>query len=211
MKPILFNQNIADQNSYLGAYKSEAFVVDPGFNGEAILATLEEKQLTLSLVLITHGHYDHLRDLKLLQQHADFLLVIHEADFPALSDSSLNYAKNFNGSFQVKANQRMVKVKDGEEIFFGAGSIKVLHTPGHTVGGACYLYQNILFSGDTLFCGSVGRTDLAGGSQKIMQESMKKLFTVLSNETLVYPGHDELTTIGAERADNPYVPSQLRK
>jgi len=210
MKPLRFFDNVAEQNSYLFADKGEAVVVDPGFNGEAIEKTLKEKNLHLAMVLITHGHYDHLRDVKILQANHDFTLYIHEADYNSLFDTSLNYARSFNGSFQLKQNQRVEKVKDGQEIPFGPSVIRVLHTPGHTAGGACYLYQNILFSGDTLFADSVGRTDLAGGSAKMMKESLIKLFSTLSNELLVYPGHEETTTIGKERKNNAFVPEHSK-
>ena len=205
LKPIIFNQNIADQNSYLYAYKGEAFVVDPGFNGEAILALIAEKGYHLSYVFITHAHYDHLRDVKLLQDKQEFTLIIQELDYPGLFDTGLNYAKSFNGSFQLKTSQIVRKVQDGEEILFGTAKIRVIHTPGHTPGGACYLFEHMLFSGDTLFCQGIGRTDLAGGSQKAMRDSLAKLFGMLSNEVWVYPGHDETSTIGEERNKSPYV------
>ncbi|MDD3842613.1 MAG: MBL fold metallo-hydrolase [Candidatus Izemoplasmatales bacterium] len=199
MKPISFHDNIANQNSYLLTYKNTAVVIDPGFNGEAILKTLTEKQLKLEKVLITHGHYDHLRDVRLLAASQDFLLIIHEDDFPNLSDSSLNYSHSFNGTFQIKQNLRVLQVKDLDQIAFGNGYLSVIHTPGHTLGSVCYLWNGILFSGDTLFSGDAGRTDLAKGSAKMMRASLIKIFTTLSNETIVYPGHEELTSLGAER------------
>ena len=199
MKPISFHDNIANQNSYLITYKNTALVIDPGFNGEAILKTLVEKQLKLEKVLITHGHYDHLRDVRLLATSQDFILIIHEDDFLNLSDTSLNYAHNFNGSFQIKQSLRVLQVSDNDEIAFGNGFISVIHTPGHTKGSVCYLWNGILFSGDTLFSGDAGRTDLAGGSAKMMKASLIKIFTTLGNETIVYPGHEELTSLGAER------------
>ncbi|MFA7725342.1 MAG: MBL fold metallo-hydrolase [Candidatus Izemoplasmatales bacterium] len=199
MKPVTFNQNIANQNSYLITYKNKALVIDPGFNGEAILTTIAKKQLLLEMVLITHGHYDHLRDVRLLATKHDFLLVIHADDYPNLVDTSLNYATSFNGSFQIKQSQRVLQVKDNQTIAFGTGNITVLHTPGHTRGSVCYLIDGTLFSGDTLFCGDAGRTDLAGGSPKMMKESLIRLFHGLTNETIVYPGHEEMTSIGAER------------
>lgn len=205
IKPIIFSQNIADQNSYLYAYKNEAFVVDPGFNGEAILGRIAEKGFHLSYVLITHAHYDHLRDVKILQEKHEFTLIIHEMDYPGLFETGLNYAKSFNGSFQLKPTQVVRKVKDEDEIIFGASKIRVIHTPGHTVGGACFLFDQMLFSGDTLFRQGIGRTDLAGGSQKAMRDSLAKLFGMLSNEVKVYPGHDEMTSIGEEREHSPYV------
>lgn len=211
MKPICLQDNIASQNSYLFALKGEAFVIDPGFNGEAIEKTLETKGWKLTAVYITHGHFDHLRDVRLLQQKHEFPLYIHEADLPNLYDDSLNGSRYFNGSFRLRQDQKVQTFRDGEELPFGTTTLKVLHTPGHTPGSSCLWMAPYLFSGDTLFCGDLGRTDLVGGNPRALRESVVKLFTVLPNETIVFPGHEEATTIGAERSDNSFVPERLRR
>jgi hydroxyacylglutathione hydrolase len=192
-------------NSYLLNYKGNCIVIDPGFNGEEILTYIESHGLTLTDVFITHGHYDHIRDLRLLTKKIPFKVYIHELDKPMLYDDKLNYAVFFNGSFRLKQEQRVIIMNEGDEIAFGMSPFKVWHTPGHTVGSVCLEYQNMVFTGDTLFHGDLGRTDLIGGSQKMLDQSIIKLFRVLPNDLSVYPGHEEPTTIGQERKENTYV------
>lgn len=211
MKPLCLTDPLIAQNTYLFADKGEAVVIDPGFNGEALLNILGEKNLRLSAVLLTHGHYDHLRDLRLLQKERDFPLYLHEEDVPNLWDDELNGSRYFHASFALKKSQKVVPFRDGEELRFGDLAVKVLHTPGHTAGSSCFLWGKTLFSGDTLFAGDLGRTDLPGGSPEKMRQSVERLFTVLGNEVLVLPGHEESTTIGNERKTNYGIPERLRR
>jgi glyoxylase-like metal-dependent hydrolase (beta-lactamase superfamily II) len=205
MKPVVFNQNAAVMNTYLVIHQGKCVIIDPGFNGEDVIAYLALHNLTLSFVLITHGHYDHIRDLRLLAKTFAFPLYIHEADQPMLMDDRMNGATYFNGSFRIKADQVVHIIKDGEAIPFGLDAFKVWHTPGHTAGCVCFEYLNYLFTGDTLFHGDLGRTDLVSGSQKMLDKSIIKLFQSVSNDRIVYPGHEESSTMGLERKENPYV------
>lgn len=205
MKPIIFHQNHASVNSYLLAYKEECVVIDPGFNGEEILAYIELHQLKLSKVLLTHGHFDHIRDIRLLAKKYVFTVFIHDSDKPMLTDDKLNYSTMFGSSFRIKDDIAIIQLKHLDTIEFGKDKLTLYHTPGHTMGSSCFLYQNMLFSGDTLFEGDLGRTDLISGSQKLLEKSIVDLFGWMSNETLVYPGHENQTTIGQERKNNLYV------
>jgi len=205
MKPVVFNQNAAVMNTYLVINQGKCVIIDPGFNGEDVIAYLALHNLTLSMVLITHGHYDHIRDLRLLAKTLVFPLYIHEADQPMLLDDRMNGATYFNGSFRIKADQVVHTIKDGDSIPFGLDAFKVWHTPGHTAGCVCFEYLNYLFTGDTLFHGDLGRTDLVSGSQKMLDKSIIKLFQNVSNDRIVYPGHEESSTMGTERKENPYV------
>jgi hydroxyacylglutathione hydrolase len=210
MKPHLFNSNIADQNSYLFTSGNEAVVVDPGFNGESLLNFIASRNLAVVKVLITHGHYDHIRDIRLIAKHHKFTLYIHELDFPHLSDVKLSYASHFGGSFQLTKDQEVVLLKDNDTIDFHDDAIRVIHTPGHTCGSVCFLMEPYLFSGDTLFKGSTGRTDLATGSAKQLGESIVKLFKVVDKEAYVYPGHEKQTTLSDERKNNAVINTYLK-
>lgn len=202
MKPIIFNQNAASINSYLLKAKNECIVIDPGFNGQEILDYIVLNQLKLSKVLLTHGHYDHIRDIRKLSVSHDFVIYIHEDDFAALKDDKLNYSTFFGGSFRLKDNQLVVTLKQNDQITFDDEIIKLIHTPGHTMGSSCFSIGKMIFTGDTLFQGDLGRTDLLGGSQKMLEKSIFDLFQSCSNEMIVYPGHEQTSTIGQERKNN---------
>jgi len=205
MKPVIFNQNSASMNSYLLAYKDECVVIDPGFNGEDILAYIELHQLKLIKILLTHGHFDHIRDIRLLSKKYDFVVYIHQADKPMLSDDKLNYSNFFGSSFKIKDDIKVIELNHEDTIDFGRDLFRLYHTPGHTQGSSCFLYQRMLFTGDTLFEGDLGRTDLISGSQKLLEKSIVQLFRWMTNEIIVYPGHENQTTIGEERKNNLYV------
>lgn len=210
MKPHLFNANIAEQNTYVFTNGSEAVVVDPGFNGESVQLFLDARKMKVTKVLLTHGHYDHIRDVRLLAKYHTFTLYIHMDDGPHLSDVKLSYASHFGGSFQLAKDQAVVYLRDQDVIEFFEDKIQVIHTPGHTVGSVCYYMAPYLFSGDTLFRHSVGRTDLAGGSAKTLGESITKLFRTVTKEAFVYPGHDKTSTMSEERANNALVRTYMK-
>lgn len=210
MKPHLFNANIAEQNTYVFTNGSEAVVVDPGFNGESVQLFLSARKMAVTKVLLTHGHYDHIRDVRLLAKYHTFTLYIHMDDGAHLNDIKLSYAAHFGGSFQLAKDQAVVYLRDGDEIDFHDEKIKVVHTPGHTPGSVCYFMAPYLFSGDTLFRHSVGRTDLAGGSAKALGESIAKLFRAVDKEAYVYPGHDKTSTMSEERANNSIVRTYMK-
>lgn len=210
MKPHLFNANIAEQNTYVFTQGTEAVVVDPGFNGESVQIFLESRKLAVTKVLLTHGHYDHIRDVRLLAKFHSFTLYIHMDDGAHLSDVKLSYASHFGGSFQLAKDQPVVYLRDGDEIAFHDQIIKVIHTPGHTGGSVCYFLAPYLFSGDTLFRHSIGRTDLATGSAKQIGESIAKIFRIVDKEAYVYPGHDKTTTMKEEKENNPLVKTYMK-
>lgn len=210
MKPHLFNSNIASQNSYLFSKNGKACIVDPGFNGESLLIYLDAHKLDLTTVLLTHGHYDHIRDIRLLAKKYTFVIYIHEKEKDFLKDQRLNYASHFGGSFQLQQDQKVILVNHEEVLDFEGESIQVLHTPGHSIGSVSYLYGPYLFSGDTLLRHSVGRTDLATGSRSDLLNSINFLLTKLSRDTFVYPGHDGVSKISEEIASNPFQKTYQR-
>jgi len=211
MNPVVFaSTGEFSENSYLLRYQSDVLIIDPGFNGEAIESYLQEKGYQVAMVLLTHGHYDHMRDLRILQKTRTFPLYIHEADAHLLRNEEQNGSKYFRSSFRIRENQEIRIVRDGDAIPFGPASIRVIHTPGHTAGSVCYGTQDALFSGDTLFHGDLGRTDLDTGSPRQMAESVRKLFAAVSDRVVVYPGHEEATDIGTERHHNRDVMAYLK-
>ena len=157
-----------------------------------------------------YGHYDHIRDIRLLAKKYTFTIYIHEKEKDFLKDQKLNYAAFFGGTFQLQQNQRVIYVNHEETLDFEGESIAVLHTPGHTIGSVGYLYGPYLFSGDTLLRHSVGRTDLATGSRTDLLNSINFLLTKLSRDTFVYPGHDGTSKISEELASNPFQKTYQR-
>lgn len=180
----------------------EALVIDPGADADQVKKALSRHRCTAGLVVNTHGHYDH------IGADGDFgvPVAVHRNDADMLYDSRKNYSAIFGISFKVKNPVRYVE--DGELIEMGGLSLRVLHTPGHSPGGISLLLEKphagIVFTGDALFAGSIGRTDL-GGSQETLLRSIREKLLVLPDETVVYPGHGPSTTIGKERRDNPFL------
>ena len=191
--------------------KSHALLVDPGNNqNNRLLKHIEELGLTVEAILITHGHYDHIEALEeMLKAFPDATVYISEDEIDVLSDPRYNLSFYGVGYTQKELNyipNKLVKLAD-EEVFKTCGySIIMIKTPFHTKGSACYLIANegVLFSGDTLFKSSIGRTDLPSGSQRTIDESLSKLLS-LDDETKVYPGHGDITTMGREKKYNIYL------
>lgn len=194
-----------DNNCYiLGDQSSNhALIIDAPAEAGAVLDVLEEEGLTLKYVLLTHSHYDHIGALDEICDYTGAEVMIHSFEEDAINDPTVNLALYADApSPSVKASKTLV---DGDVITVGDIDIKVLYTPGHTVGSVCYYTDGILFSGDTLFLKDVGRCDLPGGDYKIIKQSIKKQLYTLPDDTQVYPGHGRATTIGYEKAHNNYV------
>ena len=182
--------------------ENRAAIIDPGGDGEKLIAAMAELQAQPELIINTHGHWDHIGANKLLQQHYGLEIAIHTADAPLLSDGSRNAARLFRGDGDGGEAKRLLQ--EGDIIELGALKIEVLHTPGHTPGGICLKLDKLLFTGDTLFNLSVGRTDLAGGDYEALCCSLKRL-TALADDFLVLPGHSQSSTLGYEKIRNPYL------
>lgn len=180
-----------------------AVLVDPGEEVESLLALLKDRGLRLRKILLTHGHIDHISALDgLLSQHP-VPVVLGKGDIP-WAFTGIN---SFPPYVKVPAAPQMLEsASDGDEIAFGTFAFKVIATPGHTPGGVCFYSaaEKLLISGDTLFAGSVGRTDLPGGDPQMLRASLAKL-TELPDDTVVVPGHGGLTNIGTEKKTNPYL------
>ncbi len=182
---------------------NEMFVIDPGANPDLAVRMVENSGAHLKYIILTHAHVDHIGALDKLKERFDVPVIIHEDDAKALNDSNINLCAAFGSRSPVtKAD---LTANDGQTLLFGNGCIKIIHTPGHTRGSMCILYENSLFSGDTLFESSVGRTDFPGGSFNTLRHSIQSKLYTLSESTVVYPGHGNRTTIEFEKNNNPFV------
>lgn len=192
-------------NCYLAMDRESglAFLVDPGDDAPGILQMIREEGVNVTHVILTHGHFDHVLAVPAVLQETGAKLVVHEKELPLLSDPALAGYR----SFQIPNFRPLhadLAVKDGDTLQIGGMHLSFLHTPGHTPGGMCILADGVLFSGDTLFAGSCGRCDLPGGDYRVILQSLKKL-AELAGDYPVYPGHEESSTLDAERAHNPYL------
>ena len=170
----------------------DCVVIDPGYEPEIILSYLREKDLTLQAILLTHGHFDHVGAVRELAAQTDCRVYLNPKDLsmpPMLTAGPLYYTNTYG---------------EGDQLDIAGITFRVLETPGHTPGSVCLITENNIFSGDTLFCGSCGRTDLPGGDYRAMKESLKRL-SALREDYAVYPGHGSNTTLAWEQKTNPYL------
>lgn len=188
-------------NCYLITDSGEAAVIDPGAQTDIILQKIEESGCTLTKILLTHGHFDHIGAVCDLAGKTGAKVYIHSKDKMMLLDNSCNLS--FLTGEKVKPYTPDIFLDDIKEIPLGNKVIKVYHTPGHSEGGVTFLLENNLFCGDLLFQGSIGRFDF--GDLKTELNSIGFLINNFPEETLVFPGHGESTTIGDEKIYNPYV------
>ena len=189
-------------NCYLISTVTSAIVIDPGFESKVVEDFLLENCDKERVILLTHAHFDHIGGAVALRETTDTDIAIGEKENFALSDTSFNLSDRFRAHLEPFSAD--ILLKDQEEITVGDIKIKTIFTPGHTVGGVSYLIDDVLFSGDTLFNLSIGRTDFPGGNYEVLKESVNKLF-LLDNETTVLSGHGEPTTIGYEKENNPFL------
>lgn len=183
---------------------NELLIVDPADEPEEIFRKVREMEGTPAAVLLTHGHYDHILAADAVRKEYKIRLYACRAEKALLADAMANLSAYGGAACTLQADVWLEDL----EVFEAAGfSIQTLHTPGHTAGSCCYYLKDegLLFSGDTLFYGSVGRTDFPGGSTAQIVRSLHKLVDNLPQETEVYPGHDISTTIGYEKRYNPFV------
>lgn len=183
----------------------EAAVIDPGGDGSKLMSLIEESGIQVKYIINTHGHLDHIGANHILKEkHPHALIMIHEDDQDMLTDPKQNLSAFMGGT--VTSPPADKTLKDGDQIKIGTTiTLKVIHTPGHSKGGICLQGDNLVFTGDTLFGGSVGRSDFPGGSHQTLIKSIKEKLLILDDETIVYPGHGPETTIGEERETNPFI------
>ena len=181
----------------------EAVVIDPGDDAQDILKVIKDKGLKVKYIVDTHAHFDHVGANKAIKDATGAELLLHEADAPVLATVS-HQSRSF-GMDPVSSPPADRYVKHGDVITAGEVSLKVLHTPGHTPGGISLLEQGMVFTGDALFAGSIGRADFPGGDLMTLLRSIKTHLMTLPDDTKVFSGHGPASTIGDERRDNPFL------
>lgn len=194
-------------NCYL-AWDSESgdgVIIDPGAEEERIIEQIDDTGMTPRAILLTHGHGDHIAAVRPVKARYDIPLLIGKGEEELLSSPSANVSAMLNQP--VTSPPADQSLEDEQLIVFGSLKLKVLHTPGHSPAGVCYFWEeaSILFCGDTLFNGSIGRTDFPGCSTEGLLESIRTKLLPLPDSILCYPGHGPATTIGRERTSNPFL------
>lgn len=183
----------------------QGFLIDPAAPSEELLRRIEELRLRIPLIINTHGHGDHIGGNDWFKTALGAQVLIHPADAALLTDNRRNFSEYLCQPLDLAPADSLAE--DGQVLKLGDHEVQVLHTPGHTPGCICLWVDKFLFSGDTLFEQSIGRTDFPGGSHAQIISSIKtKLFT-LPDDTVVFPGHGPRTSIGLEKSNNPFVRS----
>lgn len=183
--------------------EGNAVVVDPADDAETISDYLIENDLSAKAILLTHGHYDHILGSAGLRKLTGAVVVANEMEKETLMSSHLNAGDRMGHTFTVTPDRL---VTDGEVFSYGELTFKVIYTPGHTIGSTCYYNEQngVMFTGDTIFYGSAGRTDLPTGNEELLYESLGKLKS-LPDDTQILPGHGRTTTLEGEKKRNPFL------
>lgn len=205
MKVVRIPAGIYAANCYL-VYcdvNKEAIVIDPGGDVDDILSQIENLDLNIKYIILTHGHGDHIGGVNGLKEHFNVPVAIHKEDEHLLKNGNENLSSMMAmGTVEIAPDMLL---KDGDEIEFGDVKGKIIHTPGHTPGCISIKIEDSLFTGDTLFAGSIGRTDFPGSSFEKIMDSVKNKLLTYPDDTIVYPGHGPSSTIKREKDTNPFA------
>lgn len=190
-------------NCYILGDDGEGVVIDPGVDAGEILRTAEKNSLKIKFIILTHGHIDHICHMDKLRDLTGAEVAVHKADSDTFSNPVLN-GSVLTGQ-DISFRDADIFLKEGDVLEVGSLKLNIIHTPGHTPGGICIKVGNNVFTGDTLFRMSIGRTDLGRGNYEEIIDSIKNKLMILDDNVKVYPGHNESTTIGFERRNNPFL------
>ena len=191
------------ENCYIIADGDIACIIDPGDDAEDIIDIIKEKDLNVKYILLTHGHFDHIGAVSAVREFTGASVCIHKDDDFMLTDSMKNLSAYMGESCSMKGAD--VLLRDGSIVEFGTKKIKVVHTPGHTPGGVCYIVDDVMFSGDTLFFMSIGRSDFPYSDPHALDVSLNVVIKNIAGDLTVYPGHGEATSLEFEKQNNPYM------
>lgn len=194
-------------NCYIVGKGEQGIVIDPGSEGERILRQIDERGLQIQAIINTHGHFDHIGANGVLATTTGAPLYIHRQDALMLTDANRNLAA-WAGMGEVVSPPADHLLQGGEVLDLGGLKLKILHTPGHTPGCICIQIGDTLFTGDTLFAGSVGRVDLPGSSQAALANSLQSVILALPSHMAICPGHGPSSTLQQERDENPFLQGQ---
>jgi hydroxyacylglutathione hydrolase len=177
-------------------------VIDPGGDADRLLQVCADHDLQVQFILLTHGHVDHVAAVAALQEATGATVWIHHGDRAQIEKPHPYFAQMVGGVNPCVPDGELV---EGQEIGVEGARLTIWHTPGHSPGCVCFAADGVIFTGDTLFAGSVGRTDLPGGSWAVLQRSLKRILEAATSDTIICPGHGEASTIGEEVASNPFL------
>lgn len=201
-----FVTGIISTNCYLAVNEDtkQAVVVDPAAAPARLMDHIREEGLKIEAILLTHGHFDHIMGIDGFLKEYSVPVYVHEDDLKMMEDPQWNQSAIYTAGYTFAG---AAPLRDGQTLSLAGNDFQVLHTPGHTPGGCCYYVKSegVLFSGDTLFQRSVGRTDFEGSSTKDLIRGIKEKLMVLPDDTHVYPGHMGETLIGYEKRENPFI------
>ncbi len=206
MEIITFTDYSFGSNTYLAVNPEEkkAVLIDAGVSPEQVLKYLQDHGLELVAVLLTHGHPDHLLGLKGIVEATGAPAYMHPADAEMVRSIPPMFLRML-GLEDLELPEEFLPLEDGQELELGGMKFKVLHTPGHSEGSVCFLADGVLFDGDLVFRGSIGRTDFPGGSMQTLLRSVKEKVFTLPSDTRILPGHLDSTVVGWEKRTNPFL------
>ena len=206
MKVEKFVTGIISTNCYLVINEDtkQAVVIDPAACPSYLMSHIKSEELKVEAILLTHGHFDHIMGIDGFLSEFDVPVYVHEDDADAMEDPVLNQSSTYTSGYTFGKARYL---RDRQTLELAGYTFQVIHTPGHTKGGCCYYVasEGVLFSGDTLFQNSVGRTDFVNSSTSDLVHSVREKLFLLPDDTMVYPGHMGETKIGHEKKYNPYV------
>ena len=206
MKIEKFVTGIISTNCYLAINEEtkQTVVIDPAACPSYLMGHMKSEGLQVEAILLTHGHFDHIMGIDDLRREFPVPVYVHEGDRETLLDPALNLSSSYTNGYTFDGADY---IRDGQRLELAGFSFQVIHTPGHTPGGVCYYLESegVLFSGDTLFQNSVGRTDFPNSSMSDLIRSLREKVMKLPDDVKVYPGHMGETTIGHERKYNPFI------
>ncbi len=202
--------NLYSENTYIINEKKSCFIIDPGAELNKIKDIIDEFEYEVEGILLTHGHFDHIYTLNEVFNEYQCPVYIYKDERDFLFDPNLNLSSTTYKHITFKNKPFIKLLEDNDAIPLGRESITVIHTPGHTRGGVCYRYKRYIFTGDTLFKGTIGRFDLPTSNKADLFRSLEKIIKGTKSNTVVYPGHGSFTTISNELVDNEYVKSIIK-